>query len=442
MAHFLPRIRHTHALHYLRRSVFSRQLTSTAVSEYPVVRHKSIHDGEPIIIKKYACFSEPLGFQASQGYGWPRLEFEQVIKDQWIIKRKLGWGMSSSIWLAFDQRLKMYVAVKAITGYENILVNRGERTFEFDALQAVTVTKPRSPHVLQIYAAFSMEGQGMDGNHIGFVTQLHGGNVDRLVKHHRPLPLPLRKRIVLHILRGIAHTHKHGYIHTDLKLDNIFFTTDMSTEDITSLLISDPSRRHDPEDSPSGIVQPAVSQPLPLPSLQDAMNSTFLLGDFSHAQPCSDRPAQPVGIPPHRPPESVIFSSWNEKADIWQFGCLVFELMTGKSLFDWTPLPEYNLNEDANLLYQMMTITGEQFSLDQLSQGQKTGDYFNENGHLLSMPPCSGDDYCAKIKKLGWLSDADVASTCQLLSRCLRLNPNDRSDAGDLLSDPFFVGVD
>lgn len=178
---------------------------------------------------------------------------------------------------------KKYVAVKVLTGFSNILVNRGERAFEFDALQAVTVTKPpRSPHVLHIYAAFNMRGQGMDGCHIGYVTQLHGGNVERLVDHHRPLPLPLRKRIILHTLRGIAHTHKHGYIHTDLKLDNIFFTTNVSTDDITSLLLSDPSRRHDPEDSPSGIVQAAVSQPLPMPSLQDVTQSTFLLGDFSH----------------------------------------------------------------------------------------------------------------------------------------------------------------
>ncbi|KAG6860547.1 hypothetical protein C0995_009941 [Termitomyces sp. Mi166 len=146
----------------------------------------------------------------------------------------------------------------------------------------------------------------------------------------------------------------------------------MSTEDITSLLISDPSRRHDPENSPDGMVQAAVSQPLPLPSFEDAMKSTFLLGDYSH----------------------------------------------GRLLFDWTPLPDYQLNESANLLYQMMNVTGERFSLDQLSKGQKTGDYFNENGHLLSLPPYVDDSYTAKVRKSGEgdLSDMEILSTCQLLS--------------------------
>ena len=105
MAYFLPRMRpRIHTVLHRRKFVFSRHLASTAALRYPTVRHTSIHEGEPTIEKKYACFSEPIGFQASQGYGWPRLEFEQVMHDQWIIKRKLGWGMSSSIWLAFDQK--------------------------------------------------------------------------------------------------------------------------------------------------------------------------------------------------------------------------------------------------------------------------------------------------------------------------------------------------
>jgi len=39
------------------------------------------------------------------------------------------------------------------------------------------------------------------------------------------LLLPLVKRIALHLLRGIAHTHEGGIVHTDFKLDNILFPT-------------------------------------------------------------------------------------------------------------------------------------------------------------------------------------------------------------------------
>ncbi|KAG6895867.1 hypothetical protein C0993_009016 [Termitomyces sp. T159_Od127] len=415
----------------------------------------------------YFFTSEPLGLPATQGFGWAKIEFDQVLCDgEWVIKRKLGWGMSSSIWLAFDTKKKKYVAIKVLKGYENLLRQTGHDAYEFAALHAVAMGKYDAPHCLRIYAAFNLPSRTWDGNHVCYVTELHGGNVVRLAKHYRSFPLNLSKRILLHTLRGIASTHENGYIHTDLKLDNIFFTTDMSTEDITSLLISDPSRRHDPEHSPVGMVQAAVSQPLPLPSLQDAMHTTFLLGDYSHgllsisgfillltqhslAQPRSDRPAQSIAIPPHRPPENVILAPWNEKSDIWQFGCLIFQLVTGKMLFKWSALPEYTLTEDANLLYQMMTVTGERFSPDYLAQGEKTREFFDENeelnetpGQLLSAPPYVDDSYRTKIRDLTQLDDVDAALICQLLSRCLRLNPVDRPNAVDLLSDPFFDGVD
>ncbi|KNZ77470.1 Protein kinase dsk1 [Termitomyces sp. J132] len=428
-----PRLRFSVLPHLHIYRTFSRQLASVAESKKPTNRHVSI-DAEGNRITTFTYVSEPLGNPPEHGYGWPRLDFEEVVgRGEWIIKRKLGWGISSSTWLALDQTRKCYVAIKVLKTSENMRADLGH-SFEFEALQAVTVTRTPSPHILKLRAAFNHMGKGRDGNHLCYVTQLHGGNVARLIGDGTvPFPFPLAKRIILHTLRGIAHMHKHG--------------GNMSDEDITSWLISDPSRRHDPEDSPDGIVEAAVSQPFPLPSVDDAMERTFLLGDYSHAQPCSERPPESIAILPHRPPENVILCPWNEKTDIWQFGCLVYdlpfqayELVTSQWLFDWNHHPEYG--PEVNLLYQMMNVTGERFSVAELSKGQKTRDYFDQDGSLLTKLPYVDDNYSLKMKKLKHLSDVDIASTSQLLSRCLRLHPADRPSAADLLSDPFFVGVD
>ena len=98
--------------------------------------------------------------------------------------------------------------------------------------------------------------------------------------HGKVFPLPLAKRILLHTLRGIAHAHENGVVHTDIKHDNIFLDTTLDKDEIDRLFASDPSKRHPPEISADGVMHAAVSQPLPIPTIEEAMNSTFVLADF------------------------------------------------------------------------------------------------------------------------------------------------------------------
>lgn len=125
-------------------------------------------------------------------------------------------------------------------------------------------------------------GKGSSGDHSCFVTPVYGGDVKTLWAQHENFPLPLAKRMLLHTLRGIAHAHSKDVIHTDLKRDNIFFTSPLSRQDIDAILSSDPSRRNPPEASLDGIVSSAVTQPLPAPSLDDAMKCKYLIADFGN----------------------------------------------------------------------------------------------------------------------------------------------------------------
>ena len=98
------------------------------------------------------------------------------------------------------------------------------------------------------------------------------------------LPLPLTKRILLHTLRGIAHAHKSGVVHTDIKPSNIFINSSITQAGIKNLVEWIPSRRHPPNCTPEGPLSAAVSQRLPLPNMEEAMERTFLLGDFGSGE--------------------------------------------------------------------------------------------------------------------------------------------------------------
>ncbi|KAG6886875.1 hypothetical protein C0992_001877 [Termitomyces sp. T32_za158] len=255
-------------------------------------------DSDGTRVQSFTYVSEPLGNPAIRGFGWPRFEFEQVVgMGQYVLKRKLGWGMSSSIWLAYD----------------------------------------KIP------------------------------------------PFHFIKRIILHTLRGLAHMHKNGYIHTDLKLDNIFFSTKMYSkkmyaQEIKSMLETDPPRLHDPEGSLDGLVQAAPSQ------LRKIYIHDLLLSGPVVLQKIS---SSPLGA---KRQTYGCLGVWYDNFPVHSWLLIlkvfhkVYELVTGRMLFECEVNPENQLKEEADLLYQMMNVTGERFSIAQLSQAKRAGDYFDKDG--------------------------------------------------------------
>lgn len=180
-----------------------------------------------------------------------------------------------------------FVAVKVLTGHMTDLCEHAI-AWEPDAFRLISQT-PRSPHCPPLLDEFTFPGEGSAGSHICFVMPLYGGDVRMLYRERTTaLPFPLAKRILLHLLCGIAHAHERGVVHTDIKPANILFSTTMTTEDIEAWMVEEPSRRHEPETSHDGIVQSAVSQPLPMITEDEAMRATYLLGDFGSGTYCLD----------------------------------------------------------------------------------------------------------------------------------------------------------
>lgn len=176
-------------------------------------------------------------------------------------------------------RTTSFVAVKVLTGHMTEPVLDG-RAFEPAALEALALS-PSSPYCPQLLDQFTTPSRGSSGHHHCLVMPLYGGDIHALRKSEdSPFPLPLTKRILLHLVRALAHAHSRNVVHTDLKTDNIFFTTSLTTADIERWLAEDPSRYHAEEQSLEGVVQAAVSQPLPPISRDEALRATFVLADF------------------------------------------------------------------------------------------------------------------------------------------------------------------
>ncbi|KAG8808162.1 subtilisin-like serine protease, partial [Serendipita sp. 399] len=223
---------------------------------------------------------------------------------------EFGSGMHSSTWLARDNAEGKYVAVKALTGYLTYLSQK-KSIWEAEALAKLS-EPPISPHCIQLLDQFTIPGKGSAGKHLCFVMPVYGGDArsQYLANEKKPFPPPLVKHILLHILRGLAHAHSHKIVHTDLKLDQFFYETKLTTEEIDKCVESEPPRRHPPEMSKDRIVHVAVSQPLPIISYDEALTATYVLGDFGCAVDGRYRQEHTITSPMLRPPEVFLGGFW------------------------------------------------------------------------------------------------------------------------------------
>ncbi|KAJ7777040.1 kinase-like protein [Mycena metata] len=387
---------------------------------------------------------------AADGYGWAQLEFGDSVGDdqEYTILRKLGWGMHASTWLARDRIGNGFVAIKALTGH---ITQMNEKGLCCEAQFRILSGRSKDPalwpqrHCVRLLDEFVLPGRGSAGSHVCFVMPVYGGDVKALVASRKThLELPTAKRIGLHLLRGITFAHDHRLVHTDLKHDNIFFTTELQTADIERWLEADPSRRHEPESSYDGTVRAALSQPLPMITDELARRATYVLSDFGCGVLSDLHDDRTITTPPLRAPESFLGGKWDTPADIWSFGCLAFELVVNNSLFKYRTNEKWKLTEDENILYQMLLVTSDEgFEPEQLTAWPRSGEFFSEDCNLQKKPTVFQWplDHIISTGNPA-ISPADVTALANLMYRCLRLNPANRPTAKELLEDPWFEGAD
>ncbi|OBZ79963.1 Serine/threonine-protein kinase SRPK [Grifola frondosa] len=330
------------------------------------------------------------------------------------VVRKFGFGMNSSVWLArdyFSAAQSQFVSIKVLSGSATE-AERADITHELGILQLLA--EAQANRCLRLLGHFFMPGK-----------------------------VASEAESALWNVQSTSPLHRLGIAHTDLKQDNIMWDVDPEL-DIPSLLARDPPRLNPPEQSwKDEVVQTSVSQPLPLlGSLDMYMCRKFYIADFGSAQFVNEQVTDGITARSLRAPETILNGPWDEKVDIWTFGCLVFELIVGAGLFKYQRLPDRRLDAAGAHLWQMICFTGEFFKPKQLKYSRRAAWYLKRRtGYLKRNPPYISTPFENLIRdhKLPGLSDADVLATAVFLRRCLRLDPYDRPSAEELLNDPFWV---
>src|SRR5918992_888077 len=163
------------------------------------------------------------------------LKLQQCRLDgRYDIRDCLGRGSYSEVYVARDAAAHeggpSLVVIKALnTHLQGMPDPELERTLvENFRNEAIALDRVRHPNIISRLGhgtAIDLSGRTF---HYLVVEYLPGGDLQALVLRH-PLPLDGALFYLEQVCKGLAHAHKHGVIHRDIKPQNLLLTADQHT---------------------------------------------------------------------------------------------------------------------------------------------------------------------------------------------------------------------
>jgi eukaryotic-like serine/threonine-protein kinase len=213
------------------------------------------------------------------------------------ITAKLGEGGMGEVYRAEDTRLGREVAVKVLP---QAFVADAERLARFEREARVLASLSHSN-----IAAIHEVGE-QDGTHF-LVMELAAG--DTLADRIAAGPLPLEKAlgIALQIAEALAAAHERGVVHRDLKPANVI----VGSGGAVKILDFGLAKAFAPEAAAGG---PPLNES---PTLTAQMTQAGTL----------------LGTAAYMSPEQARGDEVDKRADIWAFGCVLLEMLSGERAF-------------------------------------------------------------------------------------------------------------
>ncbi len=299
-------------------------------------------------------------------------QLRQALQPSYLLVRKLGEGGMGMVYLARDPLLKRDVAVKVLQpdlARDEIARARFHR--EAEAVAAIA-----HPNVVSIYAIGELPGGAPY-----FVMQYASGtSLELRLQKDGPLPVRDARRVLGEVASALAAAHKRGIVHRDIKPANV-----LQDEATGRVIVTD-----------FGIA--AVRRPGEQPSVK--LTQTGMS----------------PGTPYYMSPEQLLNEEATGLTDVYSFGVLAYELLTGAGPFTATsphqmaaahlrdtPAPLVQRRPDADPELEQLVaaclakLPSERPSAEQIVQRLAPGEHV-----LLEWPPPGLERIAGRLSGVTW----------------------------------------
>lgn len=206
-----------------------------------------------------------------------RYEFIEIIGEG-------GFGM---VFKARHPMLDKLVAVKMILESElkDEIIGRFER-------EAKAISKLDHPNIITLYDF------GLTEKRLPYMVMefIEGVGLDTVIREEDYVQLPKAMDILVPVADGLAYAHENGILHRDIKPSNIMLKEVAGRGMVAKLLDFGLAKLREPD---------------------------------AQKNPQLTQERQIFGSPPYMSPEQVRGKPLDERSDIYAFGCVMFEVVTG-----------------------------------------------------------------------------------------------------------------
>jgi eukaryotic-like serine/threonine-protein kinase len=219
-----------------------------------------------------------------------RDQLQQTLGGSYTLERELGGGGMSRVFLAEEAALGRKVVIKVLPPEiaAGVSIERFRREIQLAA-------RLQHPHIVPVLSSGEMQG-------VPYYTMpfVEGESVRARLARSGALAITEAIGILRDVAKALAYAHERGIVHRDIKPDNVLLSGGSATVADFGIAKAIAAARAEGETGPATLTQIGSS----------------------------------LGTPAYMAPEQAAADpATNHRADIYAFGCMAYEMLTGRPPF-------------------------------------------------------------------------------------------------------------